>query len=437
MNTSKFANLFLSIGLIISTMACQSLPKTSVIAAVSWEDAVKNSPIFAQSHAGFALYDLEKGQMVAQQNAERYFTPASNTKLYSFYAGLTVLGDSIPAFRYRQTADSLLIFPTGDPSFLHPDLGYVRSFEFLKNAKQQIYIDLHAPELSYYGSGWAWDDYNDEYQPEVSAFPMYGNIIRFKANAKGTFLPNIPVFRSNTQTNLTANKVQRNFEANIFDIPIKAEDSTQDVPYKTSKALTLSLLSDTLHRNINVLPANVSKKGTKIFYSMPSDSLYKRMLQVSDNMLAEHTVVLASAMATDTLSTEKGIDFVIEKHLSDLPDAPQWVDGSGLSRYNLFTPRSTVKLLQKIYALVPQQRLFSLLAIGGKAGTIKGMYKEGEPYVFAKSGSLSNVYNLSGFLITTKGKVLIFSFMNNNFVKSTSDIRKEVARILTNIHQNY
>jgi D-alanyl-D-alanine carboxypeptidase/D-alanyl-D-alanine-endopeptidase (penicillin-binding protein 4) len=357
--------------------------------------------------------------------------------LYSFYAGLSVLGDSIPAFRYRQTADSLLIFPTGDPSFLHPDLGYTRSFEFLKNAKQQIYIDLNAAQLNHYGSGWAWDDYNDEYQPEVSVFPMYGNIVRFKADQKGIFRPNIPMFNNSLQLNANTPKIQRLFEANLFELPTKAMSKSQDVPFKTSKALILSLLSDTLKRTINVLPLGTSRKETKVFYSMPSDSLYKRMLQVSDNMLAEHTIVLTSAVATDALSIEKGIDFIIKKHLSDLPDQPQWVDGSGLSRYNLFTPRSTVKLLQKIYALVPQQRLFSMLAIGGKAGTIKGMYKSGEPFVFAKSGSLSNNYNLSGYLVTTKGKILLFSFMNNNYVRSTAEIRKEVERILTSIHQNY
>ena len=96
-----------------------------------------------------------------------------------------------------------------------------------------------------------------------------------------------------------------------------------------------------------------------------------------------------------------------------------------------------VKLLQKISAKVPQQRLFDLLAIGGKTGTLKNQYKGSEPFVFGKTGTLGGAYNLSGYLKTKKGKVLLFSFMNNNFTLKTQDIRREVERILTEIRDNY
>jgi serine-type D-Ala-D-Ala carboxypeptidase/endopeptidase (penicillin-binding protein 4) len=56
-------------------------------------------PALADHFTGFALYDWESQKMLVEHNADRYFTPASNTKLFSFYAGLTALKDSIPAFR--------------------------------------------------------------------------------------------------------------------------------------------------------------------------------------------------------------------------------------------------------------------------------------------------------------------------------------------------
>ena len=165
------------------------------------------------------------------------------------------------------------------------------------------------------------------------------------------------------------------------------------------------------------------------------------MLHVSDNMFAEQVMLMcASHLDTNNLGFEskQSIDYVKKQLLMDLPDEPIWEDGSGLSRYNLFTPRSIIKLLQKIYDKVPdQQRLFGMMAVGGKAGTIKNQYKSKEPFVFAKTGSLSNVYCLSGYLKTKKGKILLFSMMNNNYIVKTAESRREVERILTEIHEKY
>jgi D-alanyl-D-alanine carboxypeptidase/D-alanyl-D-alanine-endopeptidase (penicillin-binding protein 4) len=139
----------------------------------------------------------------------------------------------------------------------------------------------------------------------------------------------------------------------------------------------------------------------------------------------------------DSLNTELIIDHVKKTYLTDLPDQPIWVDGSGLSRYNLITPRSIVALWQKIYQEVPRDRLFSLLSIGGKTGTLKRTYQAGVPFIFGKTGSLSNNYNQSGFIRTQSGKIYIFAFMNNNFTRPTAEIRLEMDQIVTQIHQNF
>src|SRR5690606_40565208 len=68
--------------------------------------------------------------------------------------------------------------------------------------------------------------------------------------------------------------------------------------------------------------------------------LYKVMMQESDNFIAEQLLLLCAQVLSDSLKTEIAIDFVKKHYLDDLVDEPVWVDGSGLSRYNLFTPRS-------------------------------------------------------------------------------------------------
>jgi D-alanyl-D-alanine carboxypeptidase/D-alanyl-D-alanine-endopeptidase (penicillin-binding protein 4) len=123
--------------------------------------------------------------------------------------------------------------------------------------------------------------------------------------------------------------------------------------------------------------------------------------------------------------------------MNDLPDEPQWVDGSGLSRQDLFTPRTTIALLQKIANKIgSEKRLHNLLPTGGVSGTLRNAYKtdNGVPFVWGKTGSLSNNHNQSGYIITRKGKRLLFSYMNNNFTRSTTDIRGEMVRVMTEIH---
>jgi len=161
------------------------------------------------------------------------------------------------------------------------------------------------------------------------------------------------------------------------------------------------------------------------------------MMQDSDNFIAEQLLLQCAAIVSDTLKPEIAIRYSKKNFLSDLPDSLQWVDGSGLSRYNLFTSRSIVALWKKIYQLVPQERLFKLLAVGGKSKSLKNWFKADEPYIFGKTGSLSNVRSLSGFLITKKNKVLIFSIMNNNFTTSGTEVRKQVEKILKQVHDKF
>ena len=121
---------------------------------------------------------------------------------------------------------------------------------------------------------------------------------------------------------------------------------------------------------------------------------------------------------------------MMENHLSKLKDQIYWVDGSGLSRYNQVTPNAMVSLLEMIYYEIPKEKLFAFLPESGKNGTLKTSFALLEGRIHAKTGSMRHVYNLSGFLETNSGKTLLFSFMNNNFNVSSSELKKEMERVL-------
>src|SRR5699024_10097923 len=124
-----------------------------------------------------------------------------------------------------------------------------------------------------------------------------------------------------------------------------------------------------------------------IVYSIPTDTLYKRMLQPSDNFIAEQLLLVTAAHHNLGLNSRAIIDTMKTKYLNFLPDEPNWVDGSGLSRYNMFTPSAMVHLLVAIdEEFKSDEQLLELLPAGGERGTLENWYRPrggGAPYVFA------------------------------------------------------
>ncbi|WP_210489976.1 D-alanyl-D-alanine carboxypeptidase/D-alanyl-D-alanine-endopeptidase [Rufibacter aurantiacus] len=403
------------------------------------------SEIGKNRFVGFALYDPALGKMVVEHNTDKYFVPASNTKLFTFYASLKMLGDSIPALKYVVHGDSLIFWGTGDPTFTHMDLKNTRAYDFLKNRKEKLYY-LEAPFASTpFATNWGWDDYNYYYQPERSVFPIHGNIVKFTRKGGPTqrytttpaiFKPTIKTDTARYPHNDTFMRAWRTNELTYYPKHASADFSVE-VPFIPSPDMTVRLLADTLKRKVTLLKKRALPQGAQTFYGLPSDSVYKRMLQVSDNLMAEQLMALCSGTLSDTLSIERGIKYAVKTYLADLPDAPVWVDGSGLSSMNLFTPRSIIALLQKLQQERPTERLLPLMATGGRPGTFRNIYRAEPPFVFGKSGTLAHVHNQSGYLLTKSGKLLLFSFMNNNFSVSSGDIRNEMVRIMTEVHEKY
>ncbi|MGN7203566.1 D-alanyl-D-alanine carboxypeptidase/D-alanyl-D-alanine-endopeptidase [Pedobacter sp. SAFR-022] len=396
-----------------------------------------------QYHTGFALYDLQSKRMIYEKDADRYFVPASNTKLYTFYAGLKMLGDSIPALRYVERGDSLIFWGTGDPSFLENQLKSDRVLRFLKHSPKKLFFAAGRYTGNFYGNGWSWDDFNDYYQPEINEFPIKDNMLALSgSNGKLQVLPaslNNCVVKD-TSADRKAFRVVRAYDQNLFrypDLPVPA-DFTQYVPYKTSTVLTVNLLTDTVKRSIGVV--NMKMPGdAKTLYSVKTDSVLKAMMLPSDNFIAEQLLLVYSNSLGAELNGSKAIAHVRKQYLSNLPGNPSWVDGSGLSKGNLFSPRDMVSVLDSIYHTVKdQKRLFDMLPAGGKSGTLKNAYpKTDDPFVYGKTGTLSGVHNQSGYVLTKKGKVLIYSFMNNNYVLPTAEVRKEMARVVSYIHEHF
>ena len=397
-----------------------------------------------QNHIGFSLYDLEKNTYLYEHNSNRYFIPASNTKILTFYAGLILLGDQTPAIQYEESADSLIFWGTGDPSFLNPDLSPDFSvYNFLKSSDKSLYFVADNFKDLHFGPGWAWDDYPYTFSSEKSPFPIYGNTVSVKKEpGNKSLMIDVPYFKRYfhlRDSNVDLDPIIRRETSNHFDyFPSESVKAfSKRWPFKYSDSLISNLLSDTLKTKVQLIRRDQKPKKLKTYYSIPTDSLYKRMMQDSDNFISEQLILVYSSQLGNILNTQTVIDHVKDQYLYDLPDEVVWKDGSGLSRYNLITPRSVVHIWKKIYNQVPRDRLFTLLAAGGKTGTLKNYYTADTPYIYGKTGTLSNNHNLSGFLLTKSGKTFIFSYMNNNYIVKSSEIKKEIEQLLLFIHKKY
>lgn len=386
---------------------------------------------------GILITDTQTGKTLFSEHSIKPFVPASNTKILTLYACLSTLGDSIPAFRYFTRQDTLFLLGTGDPTLLHPDFPESAALPLMKKAGVIVISDQNLQQPAY-GAGWAWDDYNDYYQAELSSLPVYGNVVR--ATLPKGKLTLRPGYFSLKDSLMNTEGVIREPSENVFYYDPAAQrtpDFSREIPFRTSCDLTARLLTDTL--NVPVIYKHFEvTEPLKTAYSQPVDTVLRKMMQQSDNLLAEQLLLLAGGTLSDTLSTSVSIRHLSRLLLGDVALPYRWRDGSGLSRYNLFSPQIMVHILNKMYRSYPQERLFPLMSIGGKAGTLKNKYKtSATPYVFAKTGSMSGVYNESGFIISRSGRLLTYSIMKNNFTNTVAENGRETMALVDMIRERY
>jgi D-alanyl-D-alanine carboxypeptidase/D-alanyl-D-alanine-endopeptidase (penicillin-binding protein 4) len=156
----------------------------------------------------------------------------------------------------------------------------------------------------------------------------------------------------------------------------------------------------------------------------------------SDNFFAEQALLMVSNEVLGYMSDGAIIDTLLKSDFKDLPHPPRWADGSGLSRYNLFSPQDLAAILGKMKAEFGMARIREIFPTGNK-GTLANYYKSDSNYLYAKTGTLSGVVALSGYMTTTKGRELIFSVLVNNHQASATAVRRAVEKFVQNVRQNY
>ncbi|HLG39497.1 MAG TPA: D-alanyl-D-alanine carboxypeptidase [Chitinophagaceae bacterium] len=405
--------------------------------AKSAKENVLNAAALQTAHVGISIYEPAANKYWYNYQGEHYFVPASNTKIPTCYAAMKYLGDSLVGLRYNITTDTILtIVPTGDPTFLHPDYNTQPVFTFLKKFRKIIYGGGAIESL---GSGWSWNDYEESYMAPMSPFPIYGNLLKIKWLNKDSLVMVPRHFQKNPETGSKGFKAVRKFDENVFYF-FEGNNKEQSIPFVPGRETIVALLEDTLINDQVYWPSHLPRgeelKTLKTIYSQPTDSLLKPMMHRSDNFFAEQSLLMVSNERLGIMNDAKIIDTLLKTDFKDLPQKPRWVDGSGLSRYNLFTPQDFVAILNKMKNEFGMDRIKVIFPTGGE-GTISSYYKTESGYIFAKTGILSGVVAISGFLYTKKNKLLIFSVLINNHNNSATDVRRAIEKFLQGMRNKY
>jgi D-alanyl-D-alanine carboxypeptidase/D-alanyl-D-alanine-endopeptidase (penicillin-binding protein 4) len=436
---------------------------------------------YAAALWGVKIVSLDNGKTVFEQNPQKLFSPASNSKLYTVALALDRLGADyrIKTSLYAKARPDeagtlkgdLIVYGRGDPTLnarLHGGDIYkaLEPLVFaLTNARvKRIAGDLVGDE-SYFrgpslGSGWVWDDLEYYYGAEISALTINDNTLqatvkpgaRLGAPCQLALLPATAWLTFSNRTETAEKGAPRKIHfyhplcQNIIyvfgQMPIDDAGYANEVTIHNPAGLFVSFLKQALARqgikvtgkarSMNWLDRELLDRDSLVelgsVASLPLTDIAREVLKPSQNLYTDLLLahVGEQARTADTPAGETSEELGIRELNKFLavagikPGETIFEEGSGLSRDNLTTPNATVTLLQFMSRHKCAQVYLDALPIAGVDGTLKSRMK-GTPAagnVRAKTGTLRWANSMSGHVTTAAGERLVFSLMVNRYYES-------------------
>ena len=423
-------------------------------------------PLFADSlfppaNVGVKIVSLTNDRELYSLNERMLFNPASNQKLFTSAAALSLLGKDA-TFPTVVTADTarrrIIITGGGDPILSTADLDSIAKMcaaGLPPGASWDVGVNVRLFDSLYWGAGWTWDEEPSDYGMFLSPLMLNLNTVTVKVTPSMTpgtapfvvveppsaYTPvvNTAVTTADSVTQplrVTRNWMERSNTILVTGMAGMRDRTRVDVLSVWKPELYAGTVFSELLQKYGVattgrvvLDSSVTMAPALFTFEHRIDTVLTFMNKVSDNLTAETMLkVLAARKAGVPGSAENGAR-VVNQFLASAGIDTNLIavaDGSGLSRYDLTTPAATITLLKKMYA---DQENFPLyyytLPIAGVDGTIgrrmRGTLAAGN--LHAKTGTLSGVTALSGYVRTLDGEWLAFSIMMQNYAGSSREYR--------------
>ena len=415
-----------------------------------------------------SFYDLDKNKIVYRHNAHQMMTSASLSKIPTALSSHSILGKNFQFVTKLQTTSrhikknvmhsDLWVTFGADPTLTDAELRQL--FHQLKRRgiqriKGNIYIDMSLFSGYPYGTGWAWDDLSIRYAAPITAGILNRNAFRVSLSpAKRIGQPAVLKFQKPAPPIKLNNDIITEYPTppqvsgkceldlvmepnNYYQLTgcIEPKRSTQQlffaindpgefISYHIKRALQHNNIQFTGNIVNNAIKPTKKLETLAEHRSKPLNEILAQMLKSSNNLMADTLFKFIGHRYYKTAGTfdngSRAMRNILKDNLNiDLKNAVL-VDGSGLSSYNLISADTIMQLLI-IGWKIPKSRLDfpQSLSIAGRDGTLEhraALKREKlSGRVSAKTGTLSGVSNLAGYLITKNNRHIAFVIMLNHY----------------------
>ncbi len=448
-----------------------------------------DDPALAESHWGVLIESADTGAIWYERNADRLFVPASNQKILVAAAAYRSLG---PDFCFETTLHrtgeivdgvlqgDLVVVGRGDPSIYNRF--YSDSTEAFRDWARQlkeqgirriagnVIGDDDEWEDRHTGSGWPMDEITPWYYAEYGPLTFNENYIDIRfvppSTVDGELViePNVESDYYTLVNNVEvvaegSNRIWMSRPMFSNTITLGGRVAAGSRPFEETPTITnptlfyaTALLEVLEEEGITVDGAAVDcddisgwKERREDFpvvvthRSPPLSKIIPLFMKRSQNMTAENLVHTMGWHSTGFGSFSAGREVVREK-LAEFgvdPERYRFADGSGLSRYNHITPRQIVAINRGMYESELRDLWLESQAVAGVDGTLRRISKDSPltGNVRAKTGTLSTVRSLSGFITTAGGETVLFSILNNGSLRGAPAVDKVSHSVLELIAQ--
>jgi serine-type D-Ala-D-Ala carboxypeptidase/endopeptidase (penicillin-binding protein 4) len=455
----------------------QPLPNaTTAVCPAQLETAIAallDRPQLNRGRWGIAIQTISRGDTLYSRDAQNYFIPASNVKLFTTAAALQQLGSQfqIRTSVYRTIAGGLRVIGRGDPSLTDMQLQalakQVRQQE-IRRISQLVADDdyFQGPIIN---PSWQWEDIKADYGAPVNSLILNQNTVELTAIPQQVGQPlrlNWSDLREGMQWQIeneaiaiptsksSAINVSRNSSAVVLKVTgqmgIDAPPASVNLAVVDPKEHFLRHFRRSLAKEgiVEIPPSNQQRPEERQYTLIPQElafvvspplsELLVETNQNSNNLYAEALLRILGARLQPTPSAQTTDEIGLQSVKNTLtalgiePTGYVMIDGSGLSRQNLASPEAIAQTL-KIMANSPLASIYrASLPVAGMSGTLKSRFRgtTAQGIVLAKTGTMSGVVALSGYVNSPNYEPLVFSIIVNQSDQPASVLRQTVDSIV-------